>query len=244
MKKLVNKVALVTGGTSGIGKSVVEKFISEGATVFFTGRNEHSGKKIESSFKEKAFFIKCDLSENGADKLVVSALNGYNVIKLDILINNAGIFDTPKFEDIDKENIEDSFKINTYAPILLTKALYEKLKLAGGNIVNVSSTSGLQSHIAGKRTYLYASSKAALIQFSQLCALNFAPEVRVNCICPGITETPIYVNRDFSRFLDIIPMKRVATAEEISKVILFLASNDASYITGAVLTVDGGASLL
>ena len=117
------------------------------------------------------------------------------------------------------------------------------LKKTGGNIVNVSSIGGLECHIAGRSQYLYASSKAAVIQFSQLCALNYANDVRVNCICPGPTDTPIYLNRDFSWVKDQIPMGRLGKASDAAKVAVFLCSDDADYITGSIVTVDGGASL-
>lgn len=90
---------------------------------------------------------------------------------------------------------------------------------------------------------MYSASKAAVIQFTKLCAKNYAPQVRVNCICPGVVDTPIFTNRDFSRFDDKIPMGRVARPEEIARVALFLISDEAAYITGAALPVDGGMSI-
>ena len=90
---------------------------------------------------------------------------------------------------------------------------------------------------------MYASSKAAVIQFTKICAKNFAPDIRVNCICPGVVNTPIFTNRDFSRFQGKIPLGRVAQPEEVAKVALFLVSDDSAYVTGAVLPVDGGMSL-
>lgn len=244
MGKLDGKIALITGGTSGIGEAITKEFISEGAFVYFIGRDKEKGERVLSDIDKmnclgQAEFIQCDITEENSIEFITNAVKG----ELHILINNAGIFDTPFFEEIDKKRLQKSMDVNFSAPLFITQAFINNLKRNNGNIVNISSTSGLQSHIAGSRTYLYAASKSALVQFSQLCALNFAPEVRVNCICPGITDTPIYTNRDFSRFSNI-PLKRVAGAEEIANAVLFLASDKASYITGAVLTVDGGASLL
>ena len=112
-----------------------------------------------------------------------------------------------------------------------------------GVILNNASIDGLQYNARG-RAYMYATSKAALIQFTQVLALNYSDTVRVNCICPGTTKTNLFTNKDYSRFIDKIPMKRVAESIEIAKVALFLVSDDASYITGANIVVDGGSSLL
>lgn len=244
MGQFKHKVALVTGGTSGIGEAITKELVLEGAFVYFVGRNKEKGEKVLLDIDEmnclgQAKFIQCDITEESSIKYIKEAVKG----DLHILINNAGIFDTPFLEEIDKNRLQKSMDINFSAPLFITQAFIENLKKNNGNIINISSTSGLQSHIAGSRTYVYAASKSALIQFSQLCSLNFAPEVRVNCVCPGITDTPIYTNRDFSRFSSI-PLKRVAQAKEIANAVLFLASDRAAYITGAVLTVDGGASLL
>ena len=121
----------------------------------------------------------------------------------------------------------------------MTKYFMPMLEKTGGTALNNASIAGI--YTVGQRAYLYATSKAALIKFTQLCALNYAGRVRVNCVCPGLIDTEIYTNRDFSRFS--IPMGRVGTPEEVAKAALFLMSEDASYITGAVLTVDGGALL-
>lgn len=119
-----------------------------------------------------------------------------------------------------------------------------KLLKMGGNILNNASIDGMQSNVRGKLTYLYGSSKVATIQFTQICARNYSDRIRVNCLCPGVTETSLFTNRDFSRFEGTIPIGRVAQPEEIAKAALFLISDDASYVTGTILTVDGGASLL
>ena len=115
---------------------------------------------------------------------------------------------------------------------------------SGGNILNTASDIGLESYVTGRGTYMYASSKAAVIKFTQILALNYSDRIRVNCICPGTTATNIFTNQNFDRFRDSIPMGRVAKPEEIAKTALFIVSDDASYMTGSIITVDGGASLL
>ncbi|MDQ0205140.1 SDR family NAD(P)-dependent oxidoreductase [Pectinatus haikarae] len=246
MGKLNGKIALITGGTSGIGKASAILFAKEGADVICVGRNIKHGEATVNLLNaengsKRARFFPCDVSlESDIEILQQSVKQQYG--KLDILFNNAGVFVTSSLQEITDEVWNIVYKTNLKSVIEMTKAFMPMLEISRGVILNNSSVAGLQSHIAGQKTYLYASSKAALIQFTKLCALNYSPSVRVNCLCPGITDTPIYTNRDFSRF-DNIPMKRVARPEEIAKAALFLVSNDASYITGVTLPVDGGASL-
>ena len=249
MGKLSGKVALITGGTSGIGQAAAHLFAKEGARVLCIGRNAEHGRKTVSLINgmidnttEKVEFFQCDISVSSD----ISSL--YEFVKkrygrLDILFNNAGVFATASLDEITDDEWDRIYKINVRSVINMTKIFINMLETSRGVILNNGSIGGLQYHIDGKSTYLYASSKAALIQFTKLCALNYAASIRVNCICPGITNTPIYTNRDFSRFLANIPMGRIADAEEIAKVALFLVSDEASYITGAVLPVDGGATL-
>ena len=161
---------------------------------------------------------------------------------MDVLFNNAGILLTSRLEDIDSEEWKQCFDINTNATMYMTKAFMDMLIASRGCIINNASIEGLSSNIRGKSTYMYASSKAATIHFTQIVALNYSDRVRVNCLCPGTTKTNIFTNRDFSRFDGTIPMGRIAEPIEIAKVALFLASDDASYVTGAVINVDGGAS--
>ena len=109
--------------------------------------------------------------------------------------------------------------------------------------MNNASINGLQRYIKGAKSYMYATSKAALIQFTQYLAKNYAPDVRVNCLCPGMTETNLFTNRDFSRFKGCNLLDRMAKPEEIAKVALFLVSEDSSFMTGSVIVADGGETL-
>ena len=164
--------------------------------------------------------------------------------KLDILVNNAGIWHTHKLDEITFDEYDLVFRTNVASVMYMTQQFIDLLGRNKGNIVNISSIGGLQSHIAGKSQYVYASSKAAVIQFSQLCALNYAKEVRVNCICPGPTDTPIFLNRNFSWVKEQIPMGYMGQAEDVAELVLFISSDKAKYITGAVIPVDGGASIM
>ena len=245
MGRLAGKIALITGATSGIGRASARLFAAEGAHVIAVGRDAERGEalvaEIEKKYAGQVRFVRADVTD-ADDVARLLAIVQEELGRLDILFNNAGIFVTRAIDEIDDVAWERVFRPNTKAAMDMTAAFLPLLQKAKGAILNTASIGGLPYHIAGSKTYLYASSKAALIQFTKLCALNFAPDVRVNCLAPGITDTPIYTNRDFSRFSGI-PMGRVADALEVARAALFLVSDEASYITGAVLPVDGGASL-
>lgn len=246
MNRLEGKVALITGGTSGIGLAFSKLFALEGAEVVIVGRSANKGKIAIEEIQSKggkAKFICCDITDGeSVDNLYQEYCNQYD--KLDILVNNAGILLTAPLEEIEEEEWLRVFDTNVHSAMRVTKKFIELVKKAQGNILNVASNTGLQSLTIGRANYAYCASKSALIKFTQQLALNYTPlGIRVNCLCPGTTETPIFTNRDFSRFNDTIPMGRVGQPEEIAKAALFLVSSDASYVSGAILTVDGAASL-
>lgn len=246
MRRFIDKVALITGGTSGIGAAVAERMAKEGAKVIIIGRNVEAGARIMGSLSDNPDgtvidFVRCDVcSIEDVEHLFVYIREKYG--KLDFLFNNAGVLMTCALEEIDNFIWEKVYKTNVEAVMNITRIFMPLLEITNGNIVNNASVAGMHSHTEGRKAYLYASSKSALIQFSKLCALNYAPKVRVNCICPGIIDTPIYTNRDYSRFSGI-PMGRVGTVKEVANVVLFLASSEASYLTGLVMPIDGGSAL-
>lgn len=245
MGKLDGKIALITGATSGMGEAFSKLFAAEGAEVVLVGRNAEHGEKVRDEIVNdggRACFMQCDVSR---EENVRSLYNGFTKTydRLDILVNNAGILVTSPLEEINADDWHRTFAVNTDAVMYMSKHFFPLVVKVRGNVLNIASEVGLQSHVKGRSNYAYACSKAATIQFTQLCALNYADRIRVNCLCPGTTETPIFSNRDFSRFNAAIPMGRVAQPMEIAKAALFLVSDDASYVSGAVLTVDGAASL-
>lgn len=246
MKKLEDKIVMITGATSGIGEACAKLFAKEGAKVIIVGRDEKRGKQVENDILSQgdyAEFLPCDVTiEEDVMDLKKVICEKYD--RIDILFNNAGLLITSALEEINGEDWKKIFDVNTNAVMYMTKNFIDKIVESKGNILTNASIDGLQSNIRGRATYMYASSKAATIQFMKICALNYSDRIRVNCICPGVTETPFFTNRDFSRFNSSIPMGRVAKPEEIAKAALFLVSDDASYITGSVLTVDGGASIM
>lgn len=245
MDRLKGKLALITGATSGMGEAFAKLFAQEGAEVIAVGRNEQRGKAVVQSILESgghACFLKCDVAnEEEVIRLRNDFLSKYD--KLDILLNNAGCLITEPVEEIKEENWKKVFDCNTHSVMFMTKHFIDLVIKAHGNILNNTSIDGLQSCVRGRASYAYAASKAATIQFTQTCALNYSDRIRVNAICPGVTRTPFFTNRDFSRFDGTIPLGRVAEPEEIAKAALFLVSDDASYVSGATFRVDGGASL-
>lgn len=244
MKKLHGKIAVITGGSSGIGKACAKLFAAEGAIVIAVGRNEANGKAVEAEIcleGGNAHFVRCDVTlETDIIQLKEYIKNVYG--RLDILINNSGVFITSSLDKEVDDEWRYNFDVNVTGCYLMVRHLIPMLAGNRGCILFNASVAGLQSYAVGS-SYMYSASKAAVIQFSRVLAKNHAREIRVNCICPGIIDTPIYKNPDMSRFDDRIPMGRVGKPEEVAKVALFLVSDDASYITGVVIPVDGGVSL-
>ena len=246
MRKFINKVVLITGATSGIGEATAKMFAQCGASVVLVGRNKDKGIQIEQEIREKgqeAYFITCDVSkEENVIEMVNKAIKKYK--KIDILFNNAGIM-LPSCE-IERMPVDDwkkSIDVNLTGCFLVSRYVKPYLLKEKGTIINNASIAGLQYYAAG-RSYAYSATKAAVIQFSHQMAKNYGEEgIRVNCICPGIIDTPILGDRDRSVYAQRVPLKRLGTPDDVAKAVLFLASEDAQYLTGVVLPIDGGVSL-
>lgn len=243
---LDGKVAIVTGATSGIGEACAKTFASNGCKVVISGRNEKRGNEIANEINSLggvAIFVKCDTSnENDVQLMVKETIDCFE--KIDILFNNAGIMlPSMEIERMPVDEWKTTFDVNITGYFLVTRYVKPYLLESKGVILNNASIAGLQYYAAG-RSYAYSASKAAVIQFSHQMAKNYGEEgIRVNCICPGIIHTPILHGRDPKIYEERIPLKRVGTPEDVAKVALFLVSDNASYITGAVLPIDGGASI-
>lgn len=245
MDKLKGKVALITGGTSGIGAASAELMAKEGADVIVVGRNEERGNSFNRTMKQNGLsveFFDCDVTNTEDIQRLQQFVNdAYGC--LDILMNNAGILLTGTLEKITDEDWDCSYAVNVKATMHMCKRFIGLLQKNYGVIINNASNVGLQHYIKGRSSYMYATSKAAVIQFTRHLARNYAPRVRVNALCPGVTTTNIFTNRDFSRFDDVNLLGRMARPEEIAKAVLFLASDDSSFMTGSILVVDGGESI-
>lgn len=246
MNKLENKVAIVTGATSGIGAATAKIFAENGAKVVLCGRSVNKGVTIADEIAETggvAKFIECDVTSEAAVKeMIQQTIDTFGAI--DILFNNAGtMLSSVEIERLEYSQWKETFDVNVNGYFLVSKYAKMHLLKSKGVILNNASIAGLQSYATG-RSYPYSASKAAIIQFSHMMAKNYGEEgVRVNCICPGVILTPILHGRDPKIYEERIPLGRVGTPEDVAKVALFLVSDDAAYLTGVVLPIDGGASL-
>lgn len=245
MEDFKGKVVLVTGGTSGIGEATVKEFSFRGAKVIFTGRNEVRGKDLGKQIAEKggvADFVHCDFT----DDKDIENLRGYianKYGKLDVLFNNAGIYPIePSLEEYDRATFNELFNVNMTSTVMMTKAMLPFIKASHGSMIFVSSIAGLE-HFNPRSAYGYVGTKASMLQFSNMLAKRFGSEFRSNCICPGNIKTPIHKNFDEAKKSANIPMGRTGRSEEVAKVVCFLASDDASFVNGAVIPIDGGETL-
>ena len=241
--KLAGKVAIVTGATQGIGRAGALRFAKEGAKVVCAGRNATKGEAVVEEIKAmggEAIFVQTDIkSEADMDKLLKATIDAYG--RLDILYNNAGIAYSEDLFQYDQVKWDELIEVNLRAPYLLCKKALPLLLETKGNILNTSSISGLK---AQHRGYAYNASKTALIRITEIMALEFAPQgVRVNAICPGVTKTDILATvapEQLEQLAMAIPMGRLGEPEEIAAAAVFMVSDDASYMTGQALAIDGG----
>mgnify|MGYP001039941268 FL=1 len=245
MKLLENKVALITGGSRGIGKSIVEKFVSNGCNVAFTyNKSESDAKLIESNLSEKDLKIKGYISNAAkykeAEILANSVINEFG--KIDILVNNAGITKDNLLMRMSEDDFNEVLSVNLNSVFNMTKAVQrEFLKNKNGSIINISSVVGIKGN-AGQSNY--SASKAGIIGFTKSIALELGSRnIRSNVVAPGFIETEMTKNLSddtLESWYGIIPLKRGGKPSDIGNVCVFLGSDMSSYMTGQVLVVDGG----
>jgi len=250
LMKLTNKVAIITGSGSGIGQAAAVLFSKEGAKVVIVDCDKEKGEETVDIIRKRGgevTFIPTDISKALDVKRVVNrTLQIYG--KIDILVNNAGIYIKGDVVDTEEEDWDRIVSVNLRGAFLCSKyCILEMLKRRGGVIVNVASEAGV---VAIRDQVAYNVSKSGLISLTKSTALDFADKnIRVNCICPGTTETPLFkaaVEKESDpvkarRLLEQArPLNRLGKPEEIAYGILFLASDEAAYITGSSLIEDGG----
>jgi NAD(P)-dependent dehydrogenase (short-subunit alcohol dehydrogenase family) len=240
-----DKVVLISGGSRGIGLAAAERFHSEGASLAILSRDAQRGQAAAAPLN--ALYLQADVSRaEECARAVADALHLYG--RLDVLVNAAGIiYRNRTVEETSEIEWDATLDTNAKGAFLMAKYAMPALRQTRGTIVNVASYAGL---VGFKGAGAYAASKAALINLTRTIALDHAHEhIRANCVCPGSVETDMlyqaweqYGNIEEARHLWAAkhPLGRVATPQEIASVILFLASEDASFITGAALAVDGG----
>lgn len=241
MAKLKGLVAIVTGATSGIGEATAKAYASEGAKVVVTGRSEEKGNRVVQEITDAggtAIFMKMDVTDASQIKATVEkTISEYGTV--DILFNSAGIHDSyDKVLDADEEDFNKLMQINVTGVFLVTKeVLPYMLEKGKGSIITVGSQG---SFVAGPGGIAYVTSKHALVGFNKQLSYDYGNQgIRANLLAPGFIETPMTDGIEDER-LKNIPAERAGTAEEIAKVAVFLASDDASYLQGSEVTADGG----
>lgn len=240
MNKLDGKVVVITGGARGMGASHVRRFMAEGAKVVFTDILEEDGELLANELGENVRFIKQDVtSAEDWAKVVAETETVFGPIN--ILINNAGISMNKSLMEITEEEYRRIVDINQVSVFLGMKAVLPSMqKSHGGSIVNISSINGLVGGAIG-----YTDTKFAVRGMTKAAALQLAPSgIRVNSVHPGVIETPMIVQADskdaIQEFAKYIPNRRIARPEEVTNLVLYLASDESSYSTGSEFVVDGG----
>ena len=248
--RLINKVALITGGNSGIGRSTALLFAQEGAKVALTGRDEDRGKRVVEEIRKAsgtAIFIRSDIRiAEDCRQAVDKTLREFG--RVDILFNNAGVFYPHTVVDCPEEEWDLTIDINLKGTYLMSRLVVPAMIAQGsGVIINNASGWGITG---GNEAASYCASKGGVVLLTKAMAIDHGRQgIRVNCLCPGDVDTPMLPadaklrKMEWKEYLAEAsnrPLGRIGTPDEIARAVLFLASDDSSFMTGAVLAVDGG----
>ncbi len=242
----MTETVLITGGARGIGKKIAEDFATLGYNVCI---NYNKSEKEASILKEElasmgysVLMCKADISkENEAREMIDTILKTFG--KIDILVNNAGICNYELFTDISYDNIKKIIDTNLLGTINVTKEVLKKsmIKNQSGNIINMSSIWGI---VGGSCEVVYSMTKAGIIGFTKALAKEVSlSNIRVNAVAPGVIDTDMLSNlnkEDIDNLKEQIPLNKIGTKEDVSNVVLFLSSNKSKYITGQVISPNGG----
>ena len=254
MKNLNNKNAVITGGSDGIGLGIAKAFAREGANLLLIGKDPEKLQKAQQAllneFGVQVHTLSADLSKTETVAEVVKGIEEL-LSKVDILVNNAGLGKFIPFEQVDSTLYDAHFNLNVKAPYFLTQGLLPALVKSKGNVINISSYFAHRM-LPNRATTVYSATKGALNSFTKALAFEVGHlGVRVNAIAPGSISTPQF-NRNLQALTpekqaafetmvkEIYPLQHIGTPEDIAKACVFLASDNASWITGTVLAVDGG----
>lgn len=241
MGKLQGKVAIITGGASGIGAASARVFVEEGAKVVLVDLNEELGKALEQELKDQnaeVIFVKTNItSEEEVTQLFKQTVETFG--KVDIVFNNAGIGRVHPTETLDYAEWRNTVNVDLDGVFLVAReGIREMLKIGGGTIINTASMYGW---VGSPGSAAYNAAKGGVINLTRSLALEYADKnIRINSLCPGFIDTPIIPQESKDALAAITPMKRLGQSEEMAKAVLFLASDDSSFMTGNSLTIDGG----
>jgi NAD(P)-dependent dehydrogenase (short-subunit alcohol dehydrogenase family) len=245
-----DKAVLVTGGTRGIGAATVRAFLAAGARVAVNGRSGDSTQRALSQVGAgaKAVAAPGDIGTvAGCRAAVGAAVTAFG--GLDVLVNNAGVYRDMLMEDSDEAFWDETVNINLKGTFFAAQAALPSLRQRRGNIVNIASESGIMGN---PRCTVYCASKGGVVNLTRSMAIELAPDVRVNAVCPGpietdMTRTGAPAGVDYDKYHEALMqypyLKRIGTAEEVADAILYLASDAAAFVTGAMLSIDGGSTV-
>lgn len=235
----MKKISLITGASTGIGKACAQKFIQEGYFVLIHGRRTENPEIIAEFGEDNAAYLGADfLNEQEIFEMFKKIKNQWK--KIDVLINNAGIVKRKPDDDLTVADFQELFMVNLTAPFFCAREAHH---LGATAIINIGSIRGLPS---GATSPAYSASKAGIHNLTESLAKEFAPNCRVNCVAPGFTLTPLHEDNleRLHKEAEKTPLKMYAEASDIAEAVYFLASEKARFVTGEIMVVDGGRSLV
>ena len=241
--RLDGKTVLVTGGASGIGASICEVFSGAGAQIWIADIDLGSAEAFAATLPGSARGLRCDVTNEESVREAFSRLE-----KLDCLVNNAGIGLVGGVEETEISDFQRLYNVNVLGSFLTTKHAMPLLLRSHGNIVNIGSVAGL---VGVKKRFAYCATKGAVVAMTRQLAVDYPKEIRVNCICPGTVDTPFvegYLEKYHKHEKDAVreqlnqrqPVGRLGQPREIAHLALYLASDEAAFTTGSVISIDGG----
>lgn len=233
---------MVTGGASGIGEATSRVFAAAGATVLIADIDMARAEKLAAELPG-ARAVRCDVTDEAGIKELFAGLEG-----LDVLVNNAGIGLVGTVEDTDTADFERLMRVNVTGPFLVTKYAMPHLLKSSGRIVNIGSVAGL---IGVKKRFAYCATKGAVVAMTRQLAVDYPTQIRVNCVCPGTVDSPFvegYLEKYHKHEKEKVraelnqrqPIGRLGKPEEIANLALYLASDEAGFVNGSVVSIDGG----
>ena len=235
---------MVTGGASGIGEETVRALWQAGAFVYIADLDRAAAERLASDLGDQVSAVEMNIADEASVKEAFSGIDA-----LDILVNNAGIGHVGSIEETSLDDWQRLFHVNVDGVFLVTKQALPLLLASGhGGVVNLGSVAGL---VAVKRRFAYCATKGAVVALTRQLAAEYAGKVRVNCVCPGTVHTPFvegYLEKFHAHEKDKVrkevharqPIGRMGKPEEIAHMILYLCSDEAEFVTGSILTIDGG----